>query len=151
MWFACIADLGWVAWTGLRVAPAFLELAVVIACLVSKPRMIVFWGGFAGLLVSVVHGEPMNLCVPFFASVALVAAWTKTSEMKRPTVTSVSVRSLLILIALVIGRVAVKEFPSTEFIKVVDAELLAQVTLTFLISIAFCLLFTFLQRRTAWD
>ncbi len=151
MWSACVADLGWTAWTGLRVAPAFLELVVVIACLVCKPRLIVFWGGFAGLLVSVVHAEPIHFCVPLFASVTLVAAWTKPSEMKRPTVASVSIRSLLILIVLVFGRVAVQEFPSTEFLTVVDTELLAQVMLTFLISIAFCLFFTFLKRRTVWE
>ncbi|QDT31623.1 hypothetical protein [Thalassoglobus polymorphus] len=151
MWFACVADLGWTAWTDLRIAPAFLDLAVVVVCLFSRPQWIVFWGGVAGLLSSVVHVEPIPLCVVLFTSVTLIAAWTKPSEMKRQTFAATLIRCLLVLIVLKVGRIGIAHFPDTNFLGTIGMEQIAQVALTFLISITVCMLFMFLHRRHAWE
>ncbi len=151
LWISCVADFGWSAWVDFRIAPAFLDLAVVVICLFSRPHWIVTWGGVAGLLTSVVHALPIHLCVPLFASVALVAAWMKPPEMKRLTFAATSMRCLLILVALKFGRIGIRHLPETNFLSTIGIEQLAQVAFTFLISIAVCMLFTILNRRQVWE
>lgn len=150
IWLACLADLGWSVWTDLRIAPAFLDLAVVAAVLFTKPRLTVFWGGFVGLLVCVIHKESLQTIIPLYATISLLAVLTKPLEHKRATMTATAFRSLLILISLHFGKLWLDKFPSTDFISVITVEHLAQVAFSFLVSVLLCSLFVALNRKTAW-
>lgn len=151
VWFACVVDLGWAAWTNLSVAPAALDLVLVVTALFLKPRGILFWAGLAGVFASVVHAQPIHLCLPLYSTVALLAAFSQPSGLKRATLTRTAFRSLSILVMLGLGKAAFEEFPSLGFIESIGLEQLAQVAFSFLISITFCLLFLRLHRRSAWD
>jgi hypothetical protein len=150
IWLACLVDLGWSVWTDLRIAPAFLDLAVVAAVLFMKPRWTVFWGGFVGLLVSVIHKEALHTIVPLYATISMLAVLTKPMSHKRATLVATALRSLLILISLRFGKLWLDMFPSTDFISAITVEHLAQVAFSFLISVLLCSLFVALNRKTAW-
>lgn len=151
IWCACVADLGWATWTELRVAPEFLDLAVVVAYFSCRGRAFVFWSGVAGLLTAIVRAESAPLMILLFCSVGLIANWMQPAELKRATVTSSSFRSLLLLVVLSLGRSAVKQFPSTDFLFLIGIEQIAQLVFTFAVSILFCLAFVWFRRRHVWE
>lgn len=151
IWCACVADLGWSTWTDLRVAPEFLDLAVVVAYFWCRGRDFVFWSGVAGLLTAIVRAEPAPLMVLLFGSVGLIANWMQPAELQRASVMSASFRSLLLLLVLSLGRSAVKQFPSTDFLFSIGIEQIAQFVFTFAVSILFCLAFVWFRRRQVWE
>lgn len=151
LWCACLADLGWDIWTEMRIAPVFLDLAVVAIALLAKPRSIILYGGLAGILSSIVHAVPIILSLPLFATVSLIAAWYKPSELKRLTLAAGCTRSLLILSTLLFGRIALQQFPEIAPAGIFQLEQIARIAFTFVLSLLLCISANLLQRRSIWD
>lgn len=149
LWGACVAELGWETWTGLRVAPAFLDLAVVIVCLTCRPAAMVGWSGLAGLLFCLLHGLELQGMLILYATVALLTSFWFSSALRRPRLLETAFRSLVILAVLDIGRSLFLQdgwnWPSGLI-----GEHLPRVLASFLVALCFCLVLTARKRRSAW-
>lgn len=150
LWLACVAELGWEMWTTMRVAPRFLELFTVAVCLFASSRTIVFWSGMTGLLHGLLYTESLVANVAVFGTVGLVGAWRRPTEVGRTQMLSLSLRSIVLLVLLVVGHHLanrVQLFPDRDLWRF---ELLAAVCLTWLAILPVCFIGTIRHKKLVW-
>ena len=151
LWTACAADFAWPTWNDILLRPSFLDLAFVLATFCCRPAMIVFWGGVAGLLTTVLYNGPPQLFLLSYAFVAFITASQQQRSIRRLTFSRRMVQSLWMLTLLGLLRAGFIQSLLTGQIQSLQPQHLGGLALTFLCSLLICIVMASTSPRESWE